>query len=141
MPLDATPSDRRRPGASPPSARPAGAYLLLQGVAVAVWWSALSASEVFRAWFELGDRTVLDGYLLPDVAFAAASVAAGVLAVRGRPSAVVLAATTLGAVLYSTLSTFAHVAASGSGTIGAVAMTGASAGTGAALLVLRRTFP
>lgn len=141
MPRAAAPSDPGGRAAPALTARLAGSYLLLQAVAVGAWWAALSASATFRAGFELGDPAVLNGYRLPDAALAAASVAAAVLALRARPSAGVLAAVTLGVVLCSTLATVADVVASGSGTIGAAAMAGASAGTAAALLLLRRAFP
>lgn len=111
-------------------------YLAAQAVAVPLWWAALEVSPGFRSWFELGDPAVLQSFLWPDIGFALASGAAAVLA--RRPAGLVLAAVTLGAVGYSTVMTFGHVLASGSGALGAVAMTLATLGTLASLQRLRR---
>lgn len=125
-----------RPGARAVAA--ARAYLLLQGLAVPAWWAALARWEGFRAPFELGGRGVLDGFLVPDVALAAASLCAAVLAGARPRAGAALAALTCGAVLYSTALTCAYAAAAGSGGVGAVAMGLATAGSAAALLVLQR---
>ena len=116
----------------------AACYLLLQAVAVPVWWTALASSPGFRAVFELGDPAVLDAFLPADVAFAAASAAAGFLAAAGHRAAPVLAAGTLGAVVCSTAMTCAHAAAAGTGAVGVAAMVCAVLGSLAALLLLLR---
>ncbi|WP_432574938.1 hypothetical protein [Kineococcus sp. SYSU DK005] len=126
-----------RPGTRAVAA--ARAHLLLQGLAVPAWWAALARWEGFRAPFELGARSVLDGFLVPDVVLAAASLGAAVLAGARPRAGAALAALTCGAVLYSTALTCAYAAAAGTGGVGAVAMALAAAGSAAALLVLQRS--
>lgn len=108
-------------------------YLALQGVAVALWWSTLLAWPAFRAVFELGDRAVLQSFLLPDVGFGVVSLVAGRLVATGSRLAAPLAGVTVGAVGYSTAMTIGHVAAAGLGAVGAVAMTCATLGSAVSL--------
>lgn len=113
--------------------RPAAAWFALQGLAVPAWWAALAVWPAFRAVFELGEREVLQSFLVPDVAFALASLLAARLTAAGHPAAVAVAGITTGAVGYSTVMTFGHVLASGEGALGAVAMTLATLASAVAL--------
>ena len=113
--------------------RPAAAWFALQGLAVPAWWVALAVWPEFRALFELGDRQVLQSFLVPDVAFGLASLLAARLIVSGHPAAVAVAGITTGAVGYSTVMTFGRVLAAGEGAVGAVAMTLAALASAVAL--------
>lgn len=102
--------------------RLAACYFALQGIAVPVWWVGLALWPAFRAVFELGERDVLQSFLVPDVAFALASLAAAGASAAGHRTAVALAGITVGAVGYSTVMTVGVVLDGGQGVLGAVAM-------------------
>lgn len=116
-------------------------YFLLQGLAVAVWWTTLFLVPGVRSVFELGDPAVLTSFLLPDTAFALASVLTARLAARRHRARDLTAGVTLGAVGYSTLMTCWHVAVLGAGWWGALAMTCATVGTAVSAWALHRNSP
>lgn len=114
-------------------------YFTMQGVAVPLWWSALAVWPAFRTLFELGERGVLQAFLVPDTAFALASLVAAGLLRREHRAGPAVAGVTTGAVGYSTVMTFGHVLVHGQGVVGAVAMTLATGGSAVSLhAVLRR---
>ena len=102
--------------------RLAAVYLALQGIAVPGWWVGLALWPAFRGIFELGERDVLQAFLVPDVAFALASLTAAGAIAAGHRTAVALAGITVGAVGYSTVMTVGVVVDRGQGAVGAVAM-------------------
>lgn len=110
--------------------------LVAQALAFAAWWLVLVAAPSTRAAFHVHEPSLL-AFWLADAAVIAASLAAALGVVRGRPWASPLAWAAAGGTTYAALSCVALWLATGAAALAALAMLPAAG----VAIVLARSVP
>ncbi|HVZ40860.1 MAG TPA: hypothetical protein VHI13_16390 [Candidatus Kapabacteria bacterium] len=118
--------------------RMAWLYFMLQGTGTALWWCAMVASNEARIFFFPPTVGYLS-FLLPDLLFFIGGSFACAVAVRTRSSRMhIMMWVTSGGILYATLLTIALCLQTRTALPGALAMSGAAAGTLLCTIALQR---
>jgi hypothetical protein len=103
----------------------AGAYFLLQGVAVLAWWLVLLIYPPARSWFRMGDGSdaALLAFWLPDLSLLAiGSLVSGALCLQGSSFVSAAVWLTAGAASYATLYCLAFAMLTDTGWLGVTLM-------------------